>query len=170
MNKQHQSSPRDPIAIAAEMAFKDARKDGLSISDSADIVAAVIRELLEQREQANATMNREMIHVQSIFGAKTGAPLVDFKYGLEHFTLSVDQAREHAVAILECCTGADMDASVFRWLTLQMGMDATAAATAIGDLRRFRGDGQKEDWRTPEQQLEDETKPTRPSTAHGSGS
>lgn len=146
---------RDPLAIAAEMAFRDARKDGLTITDSADVVASVIRAMLEKRVQDEAEVNREMISVQSIFGAKSGEPLVDFKYGLEHFTLTVAEAREHAIAVLDCCNAATMDAAVFRWLTLQMGMDTAAAAHAIGDLRRFRGDIPKEDWRTDEQKGSD---------------
>lgn len=143
---------RDALAVLIETAFKSARKEGLSVADAADLVADVVRARLEERILDQSEVNHNMINVQSIYGAKTGLPLVDFSYGFEHFTLDVDSAREHALAILTCAEAASQDAGVYRWLTLStLGLDARAAQAAIADLRRFRGDAQKEDWRTPEQ-------------------
>lgn len=137
----------DGLAGMIAKAFREARKEGLSIEDAAQIVADVIHDKLEERGAEDAEVNREMIKVQSIFGARTGLPLVDFRYGLEHFTLPVEQARDHALVILDCCNAATMDAAVFRWLTLsKLGLDQRAAAAAIGELRRFRGDVPREDW------------------------
>lgn len=146
----------DQLAGLVEKAFKEARKEGLSIGDAANIVANLIREHLDERMQENAAADAGMINVQSIFGVKSGLPQVDFRYGFEHFTLTVEQAREHALDILQCAEAASQDAGIYRWLTLsELGLNPRAAATAIGDLRRFRGDVPKEDWRTPAQQLAD---------------
>lgn len=126
------------------------------MDDAGTVVAEVVRERLDQnyREDTNGD---DIIHVQSIFGAKTGLPLVDFRYGFEHFTLDVDQARDHALNVLRCAEAASQDAGVYRWLTLSdLGLPERAAAEAIRDLRRYRGDAEKEDWRTPEQQSSDQ--------------
>lgn len=140
---------RDPLAVIVERVFREARREGVSISDAADIVAAGMRNHLEERTRERSNTDSNMIRVQSIFGARSGLPLVEFLYGLENFTLEVEQARRHALNILACAETASQDAALYRWLTLseQLSFDPTTAAAAIHDLRRFRGDAEKQDWR-----------------------
>lgn len=147
---------RDRLAEVIETTFKEGRRSGLSIAAAADLVADALRRHLEQERMEEGEVDADLIHMQSIFGYKTGMPMVDFQVGFEHFSLPVAKAREHALAILQVAEAASQDAAVYRWLTLSdLGLDARAAAHAVGELRRFRGDAPKEDWRTPEQQLTD---------------
>lgn len=149
-------SERSKLALLIEEAFKEARKAGVSVADASDVVANIIHDHLEKKVLEGTAVDASMIRVQSIFGAKSGFPLVDFQFGFEHFTLEVEQAREHAYAVLQCAEAASQDAGLFRFLTLgDLGLEPRAAAGVIADLRRFRGDVPKEDWRTPEQQLAD---------------
>lgn len=146
----------DPLATMIADTFRSCRKDGLSIEDTAEVISEAMRRYLEERGMDDAEYDAERVQVQSIFGARTGLPLVDFKVGFEHWTMPVEQARQHGLNILTCAEAASQDAGMYRWLTLQMDMSAQAAAAAIADLRRFRGDQPKDDWRTPEQQLKEE--------------
>lgn len=143
---------RHPIAILIEEVFKAARREGLSISAAADVAAEEVRTRVESDLKTVSQAAADMINIQSIFGAKSGEPLVDFRYGLEHFTLDVEAARRHALSILTCAEAAMQDASMYRWATLgPLGFSPAQGASLINELRRFRGDTDREDWRTADQ-------------------
>lgn len=140
-------SARDPLAVMVEKAFKEARGQGLSVADAADIVVQVLRAKQAEAE-LEGLCKSDVVDVQSIVGARTGDPYVQCRVGFEQWQWDVDSARHHAMSVLMCAEAAMHDAAMFRWLTLgPMGSERAAALHAIADLRRFRGDVDREDWR-----------------------
>lgn len=143
---------RDPLAAMVELAFKKARTDGLSITDAADIVAQVIRAKQTEAELEGIQPSPDVIAVQSIVGARTGDPYVQCRIGLEQWQWDIDTARHHAMAVLTCAEAAVHDAAMIRWMTLgEMDAPPEVAWQAVADLRRFRGDVDRADWRPSEQ-------------------
>lgn len=145
---------RDPLADIIEQTYRESRRDGMGIGATSNMIAAVIRsEVLDKIavSEAEGLSKADHVMVQSIVGAASGTPAVQCRVGFEQWQWDVDQAREHAMAVLAATEAAVHDAAVMRWLTLgAVGMDKNAAMTAIVDLRRFRGDVDREDWRPPQ--------------------
>lgn len=140
---------RDPWAVAVEDAFREARKTGMSIGEAADIVVAVLREQLDKFAAEGVTDPEDYIHMQSILSARSGEPLVQIRSGPLQWQWETNHTRQHALKLLAVAEAADHDAAVFRWLTLgKLSLSAEGAITAVGDLRRFRGDIEREDWRS----------------------
>lgn len=59
----------------------------------------------------------EMIFITSIVSGRTYEPLIQMEWGNEAGQLDLDEARQHALGILEACEAAESDAFVFKWLT-----------------------------------------------------
>lgn len=147
-----QRADRDPWAAAIEEAFRTARAGGLSISAAADVVAAVIRETLAEQAAAEVTNPDNVVSLQSILSARTGDPLVQVRCGPAQWQWDTTTTRQHALRLLEAAEAAEHDAMVFRWLTLgPPDIPEQPAIQALADLRRFRGDVDREDWRPAEQ-------------------
>lgn len=137
---------RDPMAAMIEFTFKEGRKAGMSVAAVADIVAEAIRAKIGEMETEGLSKS-DCVSVQSIVGARSGDPYVQCKVGLEGWQWDIPEAREHAYGVLQCAEAAIHDAAMVRWMTLgPMGLDRTAAFGAISDLRRFRGDVEREYW------------------------
>lgn len=51
---------------------------------------------------------------------------------------SVQQAREHALAILEAAEAAEQDAFLVHWAKTKIGVNESAAAGLLQDFRNFR--------------------------------
>lgn len=54
--------------------------------------------------------------------------------------LGAQQAREHALLILEAAEAAVADAAAFKWATEALGVDSDRAATIVAHMRDFRAD------------------------------
>lgn len=138
---------RDPLALAVESAFKEARSQGLSVAVASDIVAEVIRSKTAD-DEVDGLAPADMVTVQSIVGARTGDPYVQCRVGLEQWQWDIPTAREHALALLAVAEAAVHDAAMVRWMTLgPLEAPHDTALQAVADLRRFRGDTAREDWR-----------------------
>lgn len=140
-------SERDPLAVMVEEAFKEARRQGMSVAAAADIVVQVLR-----AKQAEAELEQlsspDVVAVQSIVGARTGDPYVQCRVGFEQWQWDVESARHHAMAVLACAEAAMHDAATVRWLILgPLDVPQATAWQAVSDLRRFRGDVDRADWR-----------------------
>ena len=57
------------------------------------------------------------IFVTSIVSGRTFEPLVQIEWGDKKCQLGLDEARSHALWILEAAEAAESDAFVFQWLT-----------------------------------------------------
>jgi hypothetical protein len=88
-----------------------------------------------------------------------GEPFVQLILG-EKIIAQVDptEAREHAMAMIECAEAAETDAFIFRWVIEHVGADPGNAAGLLVDLRKFRaevtgkhhGPTSSTDWLKPE--------------------
>lgn len=57
------------------------------------------------------------IFVSSIVSGRTMEPLVEIQWGDRKAQVGLEEARNHALHILECAEAAESDAFVFGWLT-----------------------------------------------------
>lgn len=131
------------LADLIEKGFKEGRASGLSIRDCAVLIAEVVMKKLTDDDPPAPV---DVVQVQSVVSAASGDPLVQCRVGGERWQWEPDEARAHARAVFEVAEAAVQDAAAFRWMTLSMGLDPEPAFAAILDLRRFRGDVDKEDW------------------------
>ncbi|HEY0658045.1 MAG TPA: hypothetical protein VGD05_06210 [Pyrinomonadaceae bacterium] len=65
----------------------------------------------------NNKNNEGEIWVNSLVSGRTFEPLVEIVWGNQKAQLSLTEARNHALYILECAEAAESDAFVFQWLT-----------------------------------------------------
>jgi hypothetical protein len=81
----------------------------------------------------------------SLFGAKTGKGLVELSEVDEAGAVvwrrqcTPDEARDHALRILEAASAAELDALIVRWLTAPpFSLDVEGAAHVLVEFRRLR--------------------------------
>ncbi len=81
----------------------------------------------------------EMIHIESIYGARTGEPLVELRWGAEEGQFTPDEARAHALRVLEAAEAAEQDAFLMDWLLHQVGViDVEKRAMMLKHFRAWR--------------------------------
>ena len=59
---------------------------------------------------------KDFISVTSMYGANTHQPAVMFKWGAEVGVVTVNEARKHALRVLEAAEGAEGDAFIADWV------------------------------------------------------
>jgi hypothetical protein len=83
-----------------------------------------------------------MLFVESIVSGRTFEPLVQLKWGDKSCQMGLNEAREHALGILEAAEAAESDAFVFKWLTRDIigtaGDDKANFELVIQEFRKFR--------------------------------
>lgn len=89
---------------------------------------------------------REEILMQSTVTVE-GRPSVQLRWGPMTGQLTPEEAREHARRIFETAEAAVHDAAMYRWLLEKAEVPREHAMEALFELRRFRGDSTREDWR-----------------------
>jgi hypothetical protein len=82
-------------------------------------------------------MPDELVEVISGFGLRRG-PFVTVKYGDREIQMSVEEARNHALNLIQCCEAAEMDGIVFEWVTVDVKQSIEAAGSLLLEFRKFR--------------------------------
>lgn len=91
------------------------------------------------------------IEVQSIVSAADGKPYVQLKWGDQVGQLTPDEARQHALALLDAANAAETDAGLLRFIRQQGGTERQAAAL-LAHFRTYRGDdADRKNWRDPKE-------------------
>lgn len=81
---------------------------------------------------------RDLIHMESLVSSQTGKAWVKVTWGPMAGQLTPEEARKHALRMLEVAAGAEIDAIMFEYFTKQVGLEPGAAAKCIGDFRQIR--------------------------------
>lgn len=85
-----------------------------------------------------------VLHVSSMYGAKTRQPIVILTYdapGKEfEVQMSVATARNHAQDVLEVCESAVADAFIFEFLKTRLHQEDKVAAQIIQEFRVWRAE------------------------------
>lgn len=81
---------------------------------------------------------RTVINVESLVSAQTGKPWVRITWGSMTGQLTPEEARKHALTILDVAAGAEMDMIAMEFFTKRVGLDQARAARAILDFRALR--------------------------------
>jgi hypothetical protein len=76
-----------------------------------------------------------MINVSSIVSHATGEAVIQFTWGEKRAQLTVEEARQHALGVLECAEAGETDAFIVEFFHKELGM---AMEKAIEVLRTFR--------------------------------
>lgn len=103
-------------------------------------------------------MPENWISVVGGVSAKNGKPFVMFEWGGEKGQLDVEDARAHALLILEACQNAVGDAALFDWATSEMKLGTREAAAMIEGIRQHRTDH----WGQPDLGMEFSDPPPEP--------
>jgi hypothetical protein len=80
----------------------------------------------------------EEILLESGVSAKTGEPFVNIKWKDRAGQLTVTDARQHALAILECAEAAESDAFIIKFFRERVGLSQEKAAQVLIDFRSQR--------------------------------
>lgn len=90
------------------------------------------------------------LEVLGIVSAESGKPVVQLSWGEHVGQLSPDEARAHALLILEAAQNAVADAAIFGWAREELGVDLERGAQLVDALRRYRTDH----WGQPDLEVE----------------
>lgn len=77
-----------------------------------------------------------MIWAKSLVSRTTGEGVVEFTWGDKQAQLTCEEARKHALGVLECAEAAETDAFIVEFFHQELGMERDKA---IGILVSFRG-------------------------------
>ena len=80
-----------------------------------------------------------VIEIASGVSAFTGAGFVTLRWASESAQMTPDEARQHALRILECAEAAESDAAVFAFFRARLEVEPAVAGHMVADLREYRG-------------------------------
>jgi hypothetical protein len=80
----------------------------------------------------------EQISIETIVSNRDGKPYVVLKWGQESGQLTPEQARQHALSILEAAEAAEGDAFITEWVTDRIGADGERAVMLLREFRAYR--------------------------------
>jgi hypothetical protein len=80
----------------------------------------------------------EQIWVESLYGARTDAPLVKLKAGAHEWIMPPEKARQIAQWLVEAAEAAYGDAFLVRFVEQRIGADRAQAVPLIREFRNFR--------------------------------
>jgi hypothetical protein len=78
------------------------------------------------------------IQIETIYGAISRKPFVTFKWGNMAGQLTPNEARAHALAILEAADAAESDAFIVKFLDDHLDAPPEASLVAMSEFRQFR--------------------------------
>lgn len=90
------------------------------------------------------------LEVVGIVSSETGAPWVHLRWGNERGQVNPEQARAHALLVLEAAQNAVNDAAILQWARDELELDLERAAVMLDVLRRYRSDH----WGQPDLEIE----------------
>jgi hypothetical protein len=80
----------------------------------------------------------EEIRVESLYGARSDAPLVKLIAGSQEWILPPEKARQIAQWLLEAAEAAYGDAFLVRWLGTRIGVERAQTVPLLREFRNFR--------------------------------
>lgn len=81
---------------------------------------------------------KEIINMESLVSSQTGKAWVKVTWGTMAGQLTPEEARIHALKMLEVAGGAELDAIMFDYFAKTIGLGPERAARAISDFREIR--------------------------------
>jgi hypothetical protein len=103
-----------------------------------------------QYQQATRARTGGALEVLGIVSVRTGKPVVTLGWGESAGQLSPEQARAHALLVLEAAQNAVTDAAILAWARTELDLDLETAGRLLDGLRTFRADK----WGQPDLELE----------------
>ena len=85
-----------------------------------------------------------MIVATSLVSATTHEGVVEFTWGDKRAQLTCQEARDHALGVLECAEAAETDSYMVHFLTKEMNIELDKAVEVIRSFRAFREERLKE--------------------------
>lgn len=102
------------------------------------------------RREAAGRTPADPLSVLGIVSFQTGQPFVHLRWGENVGQLTPDEARQHALLILEAAQNAVADAAITGWAKDELELDPERAAQLLDAHRRYRADR----WGQPDLDLE----------------
>lgn len=97
-------------------------------------LASLVNEVMYQRSRSTGGT----LEVMSLVSMRTGKGIVQFEMGSTRIQLSVEEARQHALIIIEAAMAAETDELLVRFLKERIGLGPKAANAALADFRTMR--------------------------------
>jgi hypothetical protein len=88
--------------------------------------------------------NDGMIWVSSLVSRTTREGVLEFTWGENRAQLSCQEAREHALGILECAEAAESDSFLVHFLMQELGLEFEKAVQIMASFRTYREQRLKE--------------------------
>jgi hypothetical protein len=80
----------------------------------------------------------QRVEVRSMYGARTGQPIVVLVVGEHAVQITPAKAREIAAMLFECAEGAESDAFIARWVQQAEACQPEQVAALLLDFRQMR--------------------------------
>jgi hypothetical protein len=85
-----------------------------------------------------------MLCVESLISQRDQKPYIQIQFKEQSIQLPVQDAREHALYILEACEAAELDAILLSYLQKSVGFPLTQAVEVVRNFRSYRtGSGEQ---------------------------
>lgn len=82
--------------------------------------------------------DEETIWITSLVSSRTKEGVVELNWGDKKAQLSPEEARKHALKILECADAAETDAFIVEFFVKRLGQEFDKALMILQDFRSFR--------------------------------
>jgi hypothetical protein len=99
-----------------------------------DELASLVNEVLYQRSRSRGGV----LEVMSLVSMRTGDGIVQFEMGDTRIQMTIVEARQHALTIIEAAMAAETDALLVRFLRDRIKLAPEAANAALADFRTMR--------------------------------
>jgi hypothetical protein len=86
-----------------------------------------------------AHMRSDDLQMESGVSAKTGEPFMHLRWGDQAGQFSPQDARDHAMRIIDAAAASEFDAALVKALVNEMGLDHETAVRFLGLMREQRG-------------------------------
>jgi hypothetical protein len=89
-------------------------------------------------------IGEEIIHITSLVSSRTKEGVVELNWGDKKAQFSPEEARKHALKILECADAAETDAFIVDFFVKRLGQKFEQSLRILQDFRAFREERMQE--------------------------
>ncbi len=79
-----------------------------------------------------------VIHIESIVSGADGRPYVTLEWGTQSGQLTPNEARMHAMSLMEATDAAESDALIVKFLREKVGASDSAVVGVLSEFREYR--------------------------------
>jgi len=109
------------------------------VSASERKVAQLEQRVRELEHLLSTHLRSDDLQMESGVSSRTGEPFMHLRWGDQAGQFSPEEARQHALRIVDAAAASEFDAALVKALTGELGLDYGRAVAFLGIMREQRG-------------------------------